>query len=300
MQHIIDLLEAQSYREGGVLHFGGGGRPTTDRESTPKDVEPNAMQLREQGKAEEEAFVEPAWVSKAHETIGTGVEPVYRTAKGGHDGREDIPYGAPIGYRYDNGKSEFQFLDLNGNPTGTQKRGGVLDGVGEIAKFAAPFAMMALSGGALGPELTSILRGVQGANALSHGDVLGGLAGMAGAGGYSDAAQYLNAGKSVLSGDPLAMLGSAANVTGNEELQNISKGANALKGATTGSYAGLLNAAGDYTGSQDLKNVAPWLQTATKVASSAKNPQAAISALMNAGTLKPVDIASLFPKGTPS
>lgn len=296
MQDVIKMLESQGYREGGVLRFEGGGRPT-DNTDTKFKSEPNALQLREEGKAEEEAFVEPAWVSKAHETIGTGVEPVYKTVKGGHDQRSDIPYGAPIGYRYDNGKSEYQYLDLNGNPTSTQHRGGVLEGAFNLAKDMSPIALAILSGGVLGPELTPWLQGARGLDSLSHGDVLGGLASMAGAGGYSDAAQALRAGKAIQSGDPLAILGSAANISGNEDLQEISKGAKALSGISKGNIGSILGAAGDYSGNQDIKDILPWIQTATKAANASKNPQAAIAAILASGSQKPVDLASLFPKG---
>ena len=290
MNDVIKMLESQGYREGGVMHFEGGGRPS--------DNTNNIAPLEEKTPVDEKPFVEPDWVSKAPSVIGTAVEPVYPMIKV-HDGNltEDTSK-PPIGYRYDNGKAEYQYLDLSGKPTKIENRGhGLVNQIGTMAKDMSPIIMAALSGGALGPELTPWLQGLKGASSLSQGDVLGGLANMAGAGGYSDIGKYLSAGKALQSGDPLAMLGSAAGLTGNADLQEISKGAKALSGISKGNIGSILGAAGDYSGNQDIKDVLPYLQAATKVASASKNPQAAISALLASGSQKPVDIASLFPRG---
>jgi hypothetical protein len=68
------------------------------------------------------AFVEPSWVKNARQTIGTGVEPVYpmKTVHGGNQ----VPdtEANPIGYRYDNGQSQYVNFDAQGNQTFTQDR----------------------------------------------------------------------------------------------------------------------------------------------------------------------------------
>lgn len=91
-------------------------------------------------------FVEPSWVANAKQTIGTGVVPVYpmRTVHGGNQAEDTS--AAPIGYKYDNGKSEYVYLDLAGQPTGkVENRGsGIFSQVTDMAKTVAPLALAAL------------------------------------------------------------------------------------------------------------------------------------------------------------
>ena len=314
MQHIIDLLEAQGYREGGVLHFDHGGRPDdaekhkmpTQEELAQQQVKMDAFNnLTPEGLAEQKT--PPTW-NQLYNVFNEGHIARYgkemnrpwdsdqdaKAAKATIDKLYQDSVNAWNQKHDGNAKVDSRYLGVQAQPnsyTPEPKNNGVFGSLMPIISMAASLAF---------PEFAPWIQGLQGADAISHGDVLGGLAGLAGVGGYTDAAQALKAGKAIESKDPLAFLGSAANYSGNADLQNLARGANAVQGATTGNYAGLLNAAGDYTGNQNLKDVAPWLQTATKVASATKNPQGAISALMNANAQKPVDIASLFPKGTPS
>jgi len=309
MQHIIDLLESQGYREGGVLRFEGGGRPgNAEEHKMPTEEELTAQQEKA------DAFNKLTPDVLAEQKTPPTWDQLYKVFNEGHIAR----YGKEMNRPWDsdqdakvakatidklyqdsvnawnqknggNAKVDTRYLGIQAQPnsyTPDPKNKGFFGDLMPIIGTVASFAL---------PELAPWIQGLQAANAVSHGDVLGGLAGAAGLGGYSDAAQVLNAGRAIESKDPLAFLGSAANISGNADLQNITKGANAVQGATTGNYAGLLNAAGDYTGNQNLKDVAPWLQTATRVAGAAKNPQSAISALMTANAQKPVDIASLFP-----
>ena len=94
-------------------------------------------------------FTEPSWVKNARQTIGTDVEPVYpmRTVHGGN--QEPDTSKAPIGYRYDNGKSQYQYLDLGGNPTDLVNRGNL----GEFIKTAAPIALSMIGANFLAPAL---------------------------------------------------------------------------------------------------------------------------------------------------
>lgn len=251
MQNMIDLLESQGYREGGVLHFEGGGKPSV----------PTAPQQEQAAPVEDKPFVEPDWVSKAPSIIGTAVEPVYPRTKIVHDGNlaEDTSK-PPIGYRFDNGKSQYVYLDMDGNVTKTQNRSNFTD---DITSFAAmvpgpwqPFA-----------------QGYKAIKSIEKGDVLGGVANVAGLGGYSDAAQYLNAAKAVKTGDPYAVLGTIANFSGNTDLQELSKDVNIAKSLSKGNLAGIGNALASYTGIPELGTVAGGASFLTALNSASKSSQ---------------------------
>ena len=93
-----------------------------------------------------EAFKTPSWVANAKQTIGTGVVPVYpmKTVHGGNQAEDTS--AAPIGYKYDNGKSEYVYLDLAGQPTGkVENRGsGIGSQILDMGKTVAPLALAAL------------------------------------------------------------------------------------------------------------------------------------------------------------
>jgi hypothetical protein len=119
-------------------------------------------------------FTEPSWVKNARQTIGTDVEPVYpmKTVHGGNQ----VPdtEAAPIGYRYDNGKSQYQYLDLSGTPTNLVNRGNL----GEAIKTLAPIGLTALGANFLAPALGDLF----GADVFGGGGVTEGLVGGGGAG----------------------------------------------------------------------------------------------------------------------
>lgn len=311
MNDVIKMLESQGYREGGVLHFEGGGRPG-DAKAPPM---PTQEEIDKQ-QAKMEAFNNLRPELLAEQKTPPTWNQLYNVFNEGHIAR----YGKEMNRPWDsdqdakaakatidklytdsvaawneknggNAKVDTRYLGVQAQPnsyTPDPKNNGMFGSLMPIIGMVASFAF---------PEFAPFIQGLQGAEAISHGDVLGGLAGLAGVGGYSDAAQALKAGKAIQSGDPLAMLGSAANISGSSDLQDIVKGAGALKGASTGNYGGILNTIGDYTGNQDIKEIMPYLQTATKVANVAKNPQSAISTFLASGSQKPVDLAALFPKG---
>jgi hypothetical protein len=267
MQHILNLLEAQGYQQGGdVLRFEGGGRPTVE-ESKP---------VVSTTQKKEEPFVEPSWVATAPKVIGTAVEPVYPQTRIVHDGNlaEDRSSN-PIGYRFDNGKSQYVYLDLNGNVTEIRNRGNFVD---DITSFAAmvpgpwqPFA-----------------QGYRAIKAIDKGDIAGGAASLAGLGGYSDVAQYLRAAKALESKDPLAILSAAGNLSGNQDIKDISKGITTAKDLSKGDLTGLINTVGSYTGNQDLKDVGSALQVANTI----KNA-------ITTGTKLPSAVISLLDSGLP-
>lgn len=93
----------------------------------------------------------PAGVLAEEKRLGTTMEPIYQTyttPRGGRDGDnpESIQYGPPIGYRYDNGKSQYVNFDAGGQYVQTQdrKKGGLGDILPFLAILALPFVGPAL------------------------------------------------------------------------------------------------------------------------------------------------------------
>ena len=73
---------------------------------------------------------------------GKEIEPVYATAEvsRGRGGSETVKYGAPIGYRYDNGKSEYVNFTPSGEYQGTVKRQSTIESALPFLAIAAlPF-----------------------------------------------------------------------------------------------------------------------------------------------------------------
>jgi hypothetical protein len=152
----------------------------TDRAGNPiysnqSIITPQAQQTA--GQAAASTFVEPSWVAKAPQTIGTAVEPVYpmKTVHGGN--QEPDTSQAPIGYRYDNGQSQYQYLDLAGTPTNLVNRGNL----GEAIKTLAPIAISMIGANFLGPALNDLF-GPAASDLFGGGGDFGMGAGAGGAG----------------------------------------------------------------------------------------------------------------------
>lgn len=97
---------------------------------------------------------------------GKEIEPVYATAEvsRGRGGSETVKYGAPIGYRYDNGKSEYVNFTPSGEYQGTVKRQSTIESALPFLAIAAlPF---------LGPLAFEAL-GLTGAGAAGGAGLLG-------------------------------------------------------------------------------------------------------------------------------
>jgi len=121
----------------------------------------------------------------------------------------------------------------------------------KLADIGMALASAAITGGTLGGQLFNV------AKAADTGNTLGALAGALGvAGGAGDilgsdvasAAQLgqkaIGAGTALASGDPLRMLGAAANLTGNEDLAAVSKAANTaalVNAAAQGNTGAIIN-----------------------------------------------------------
>jgi hypothetical protein len=174
-------------------------------------------------------FVEPSWAKNARQTIGTGVEPVYpmKTVHGGNQ----VPdtEAAPIGYRYDNGKSQYQYLDLAGTPTNLVNRGNL----GEAIKTLAPIGLSMIGANFLAPALGDLF----GADVLgaTTGGTTGGLGGVAGSAG------------NVLSAVDIAAMGGAdiAGLSGTAASNlaaSVAGGMPALEAAAAAGGAGLAGA----------------------------------------------------------
>ena len=101
---------------------------------------------------DESSFKAPSWVANARQTLGTDVEPVYpmKTVHGGN--QEPDTSKAPIGYRYDNGKNQYQYLDLAGTPTNLVNRGNL----GEAIKTLAPIGLSMIGANFLAPALNDL------------------------------------------------------------------------------------------------------------------------------------------------
>jgi len=118
----------------------------------------------------------PAGVLAEEKRLGTTMEPLYQTYTEGGGGRrgggESVEYGPPIGYRYDNGHSQYVNFDANGQYQNTANRSSD-HGFGDLLKIAA------LAGGAyfLGPVIGSLF----GKSAVAAGAAEG-LAGAGAAG----------------------------------------------------------------------------------------------------------------------
>ena len=221
------------------------------------------------------SFTTPSWVANAKQTIGTGVVPVYpmRTVHGG--GQAEDTSAAPIGYKYDNGKSEYVYLDLAGKPTGkVENRGtGLLGNVTDMAKTVAPLALAAL-----GANYLPGLLGAEGGGGLLEAAVGGGGAGtsigeMVASGLAPGSAGAYGAASGLLTGDALAAaaglsgtaattlastLGTGAGTSINEMIASgTAPGSVGAQGAASGALTGDALAAAQGVGTGGLLTTIP-------------------------------------------
>jgi hypothetical protein len=112
----------------------------------------------------------PAAILAEQERLGgKEIEPVYAqgTISRGRGGSETVPYGPPIGYRYDNGQSQYVNFDASGQYQGTADR----QNLGTLIKDLAPLALAALGANYLVPMLSGA--GAGGAGLLADTAALG-------------------------------------------------------------------------------------------------------------------------------
>jgi len=248
----------------------------TNRDGTPiygstSVITPEAQRQQVVDKAQADAanFVEPAWVSKAPSIIGTAVEAVYPTMTvERHNGptQVQIPGAAPSGYRYDNGKSQYVYLDMDGKVTSVENRGNGM--LVPLLETAISFAF---------PELAPFIQGANAVQAIQSGNIIGGLASLAGAGGFSDVSSVLNTANAIKTGNISGIVGGLMNnptinsiagdisLAGGISLADAGSAINLVNNIKTGNVAGVLANASALTGSQDLQTASTAASIVTAV-----------------------------------
>jgi hypothetical protein len=205
-----------------------------------------------------------------------------KTVHGGNQA-EDTD-AAPIGYKYDNGQSQYVYLDLAGQPTGqTENRGsGIGSQILDTAKTLAPLALTALGAN----YLPGLLGGAETGAASINQMVASGLApGSVGAAG---------AASGLLTGDALAAAAGLSGTAATTLASTIGGGGGLLETATGGGGAGgvsqaALNeavAAGTFTpGNLAAVAASNGLTTAELISAIVANPEllAAAGGLVTAG-----------------
>jgi len=153
---------------------------------------------------------------------GKELEPIYAkgNAGGGRGGNNIVEYGAPIGYRYDNGNSEYVNFDASGKYQGTAKRQHGIDPA-MLAILAMPFVgpalfeALGLTGAAGAEGLASLGTGATGIKGTSvamgggfgTGAAAGAAEGLAGTGALGAGGTGLTAGGAGLTAGGAGALG---------------------------------------------------------------------------------------------
>ena len=167
----------------------------------------------------------PPGVLAEEKRLGTTMEPLYQTYTEGGGGRrgggESMEYGPPIGYRYDNGHSQYVNFDAQGNQTFTQDRNNndflkVL-ALGAGAYFLGPAIGSLFGGGAAGAGTLGAAEGALTASQLASlpGAATGvGTLGTVGALESGQLAALNTGGGLTASGAGAAGMGGGAGLTG--------------------------------------------------------------------------------------
>ena len=227
----------------------------------------------------------PPGVLAEEKRLGTTMEPLYQTYTEGGGGRrggegEPLEYGPPIGYRYDNGNSQYVNFDANGQYQNTADRKND-HGLGDFLKIAA------LAGGAyfLGPAVASLF----GESAVAAGAAEG-LAGAAGS-ALTPAAIESLAGTAGYGVNASALQAAAA-----AGIPASAVGANALSqipGATT---SAVFNPASTATPLGDIANLTTpnvgALGSANQAVASGMAPGSVGAASAAAGALSPAELTA--------
>jgi hypothetical protein len=191
----------------------------------------------------------PAGVLAREKQLGTTMEPIYQTYSEGDAGRrgggESVEYGPPIGYRYDNGKSQYVNFDANGTYQNTQTRTSAGDAFGGIA-----LSFLSL----IYPPIAPFIQAYNAVKAIDSGDTLGFILNAAGASAkipglpsdtaklFSDVSTGARIVQAVESKDPLKILSATSGIPGVDpdikDLSIILNTGNALK---NGNIAGAIN-----------------------------------------------------------
>jgi hypothetical protein len=191
----------------------------------------------------------PAGVLAEEKRLGTTMEPLYQTYTEGGGGRrgggESVEYGPPIGYRYDNGHSQYVNFDANGTYQNTQTRTSAGDQFRGIA-----LSMLSI----VYPPAAPFIQAYNAVKAIDSGDTLGFILNAAGASAkipgldasttklLNDVSTGARIVQAVESKDPLKILSATSGIPGVDpdikDLSIILNTGNALK---NGNIAGAIN-----------------------------------------------------------
>ena len=177
--------------------------------------------------------------------FGTTMEPIYGTrAVEGRGGDRQVESGPPIGYRFDNGKSQYVNFDASGEYQNTQNR----EKPGALGNIALTVLSIAY------PPIAPFIQAYKAIEAIDKGDTLGFILNAAGAGKsipgldasttklLSDVSTGAKIIKAVETGDPLKILSATATLPNvDPDLKDLSIVVNTAKAINDGNISGAFN-----------------------------------------------------------
>jgi len=184
--------------------------------------------------------------------FGTTMEPIYATrTRETRGGDAQVEYGPPIGYRFDNGKSQYENFDASGQHISTVDRG---NNSGSV-NFALSVLSLAY------PPIAPFIQAYKAIEAIDKGDTLGFILNAAGAGKaipgldkstvnmLKDVSTGARIIKAVESKDPLAIASSMVNLPGvPADLKNTLNIISTVKAVSKGDINALVGLAQKYGG----------------------------------------------------
>jgi hypothetical protein len=171
-------------------------------------------------------------------------------------------------------------FDANGNPI-FYTTGASSSNIGDFAPLLAAASFI--------PGVAPFAMAANAAIAIDRGDIIGGLASLAGLGGYTDVATGLRVTNALKNGDTSGLIMSlmqnptVSNAAGSTmltdtiSLRDASNALNVANNVSTGNYAGALSSAGMLTGSKDVTTAGAALRVVNAINSG--NETAIINAL---------------------
>ena len=191
--------------------------------------------------------------------FGTTMEPMYATYTRQTRGADaQVEYGPPIGYRFDNGNSQYVNFDATGTYQNTQNR----ERPGALGNIALSVLSIAY------PPIAPFIQAYNAVKALDNGDTLGFILSAAGASAKipgldkstSNMLKDVSTGariiKAVESGDPVKILSATANIRGiDPDLKDLSIVVNTAKAVTDGNIAGAINGIARMSNQNSVNNI---------------------------------------------
>jgi hypothetical protein len=172
------------------------------------------------------------------------MEPIYATrTRDTRGGQTQVEYGPPVGYRFDNGKSQYVNFDASGTYQNTQTRES-----GGFANFALSVLSIAY------PPAAPFIQAYNAVKAIDEGNVLGFVISAVGAGKsipgldkstismLNDVATGAKIVQAIDSKDPLKLLSATANIPNvDPDLKDLSIVLNTAKSLSDGNISGAFN-----------------------------------------------------------